>query len=232
MSKETVPRYETRSTVFTSSGETEGTIETNLAREGGAGKDEVINQMALQNEQLAVMMEQLIDNVSRREESRCSWDGADMEGQRKEQLELERKRLELEKEMFRKSSSQYEADKKKRKRATICQQLKQWDDKTEPEAYLDNFELTMEEAEMPVKLWLGLLRKQLTGKALTAHKEISLSPETPYLEVKQALLERMGATARQARRTYWLKKPKQDEGPESFLEQALRTITRIPGCQP
>ena len=117
--------------------------------------------------------------------------------------------------------------KKKRKRATICQQLKQWDDKTEPEAYLDNFELTMEEAEMPVKLWLELLRKQLTGKALTAYKEISLSPETPYLEVKQALLERMGATARQARRTYWLKKPKQDEGPESFLEQALRMITRV-----
>ena len=80
---------------------------------------------------------------------------------------------------------------------------------------------------MPVKLWLGLLRKQLTGKALTAYKEISLSPETPYLEVKQMLLERMGATARQARRTYWLKKPKQDEGPESFLEQALCMITRV-----
>ena len=157
MSKETVPRYETRSTVYTSSGETEGTIETNLAREGGAGKDEVINQMALQNEQLAAMMKQLIDNVSRREESRSCWDGADLEGQRKEQLELERKRLELEKKMFRKSSAQYEADKKERKRATICQQ--QWDDKTDPEAYLDNFELTMEEAEMPVKLWLGLLRK-------------------------------------------------------------------------
>ena len=47
MSKETVPRYETRSTVLTSSGETEGTIETNLAREGGAGEDEVINQMAV-----------------------------------------------------------------------------------------------------------------------------------------------------------------------------------------
>ena len=66
MSKETVPRYETRSTVFTSSGEMEGMIETSLAREGGAGKDEVINQMALQNEQLAAMMKQLIDNVSRR----------------------------------------------------------------------------------------------------------------------------------------------------------------------
>ena len=151
-----------------------------------------------------------------------------MEGQRKEQLEQERKRLDLEKEMFRKSSAQYEADKKERKRATICLQLKQWDDKTDPEAYLDNFELTMEEAEMPVKLWLGLLRKQLTGKAHTAYKEISLSPETPYLKVKQALLEWMGARARQARRTYWLKKPKQDEGPESFLEQALRTITRVP----
>ena len=41
------------------------------------------------------------------------------------------------------------------------------------------------------------------------------------------MMEGMGATARQSRLLYWLWKPKADEGPKPFLEQALRTITRV-----
>ncbi len=41
-----------------------------------------------------------------------------------------------------------------------------------------------------------------------------MDPESPYAIVKQALLEAMGATIEEARRTIWLSKLNIDEGIE------------------
>ena len=67
-----------------------------------------------------------------------------------------------------------------------------------------------------------------------AHRESSYSlqgnlakSEDTISRSQASAPRRDGSYSHTARRTYWLKKLKQDEGPESFMEQALRTITRV-----
>ena len=74
---------------------------------------------------------------------------------------------------------------------------------------------------------MGVLRKQLSGKALTAYQELAMEPGEPYREVKLALLEAMGATIEQARRTIWLAKINVDDGPELVLKKVVRAVNRI-----
>ena len=62
---------------------------------------------------------------------------------------------------------QYRREKEDRKRANIRQTLKTWDDTTEAEAYLENFEAIMREADIPEIDWPSTLRKQLAGRALS-----------------------------------------------------------------
>ena len=84
------------------------------------------------------------------------------EKQQADRLDFEQKRLDLDLEMLQQSNLQYERDQKERKRLAVCQALKQWDDRTDIEAYLENFEISMNEAEISQNEWLPILRKQLT----------------------------------------------------------------------
>ena len=54
----------------------------------------------------------------------------------------------------------------KKSRQLACQQLKNWDDQMDAEAYLANFEHVMDEAKLLKTKWTGIIQKQLTGKAL------------------------------------------------------------------
>ena len=84
------------------------------------------------------------------------------EKQQAEHLNFEKKRLDLDQEMLQQSNLQYERDQKERKKLAVCQALKQWDDRMDTEAYLENFEISMNEAEIPQNEWLPILRVKLT----------------------------------------------------------------------
>ena len=63
------------------------------------------------------------------------WDRAKQDADR---LEFEAKRMDLERELLLKKCC-----------LLACQQLKNWDDQTDPEAYLANFEHVMDKAKLP-----------------------------------------------------------------------------------
>ena len=107
------------------------------------------------------------------------WDRAKQDADR---LEFEAKRMDLDRELLLKKSRQL-----------ACQQLKNWDDQTDPEAYLANFEHVMDEAKLPKTEWTGIIRKQLTGKALLAFQELAPDPVMPYDKFK-AEIQQLGAT--------------------------------------
>ena len=56
--------------------------------------------------------------------------------------------------------------------------LQKLDDLTDPEAYFVTFEASMAEGDFAEKDWLTILRKQVTGKALSVYQE--LDPAVPY----------------------------------------------------
>ena len=82
--------------------------------------------------------------------------------------------------------------------------LKTWDDTTEAEAYLENFEAIMREADIPEIDWPSTLRKQLAGRALSIFRELSPTEETSYQRLKKDLIERLGTTLQQTRCAIWL----------------------------
>ena len=63
----------------------------------------------------------------------------------------------------------------------------------------------MEEAGIPDKEWPSRLISLLTGKALTASME-------PYTKLKEALLEALGFSLDQCRRTFWSRGSSEDRG--------------------
>ena len=85
----------------------------------------------------------------------------------------------------------------------------------------------MKEAMISQNEWVNLIRKQLTGKVLSAFLEEVIEMGTPYHVFRSTMLERMGATADKARRTIWLAKPSMEEGPEILLRRVLRAITML-----
>ena len=140
---------------------------------------------------------------------------------------LEQARLDLEHKKTEQRDAQHQAELKEKRKATACQQLKTWENSTNPEAYLVNFEAILMESRIPEEEWMGVFRKQLSGKAVTAYQELAMEPGAPYREVKSALLEAMGATIEQARRTIWLAKINVDDGPELVLKKVVRAVNRI-----
>ena len=65
------------------------------------------------------------------------------------------------------------------------------------------------------------------GKALSVFMELNAMEKTRYLEVKNSLLEQLGSTPQQARRSIWLEKPRLDEDPHSFLQRISKALLRI-----
>ena len=102
-------------------------------------------------------------------------------------LEFKVSRLELNRELYNKKSRQ-----------AACQELKNWDDNTDPITYLDNFQLVMKEAKISQEEWVNLVRKQLRGKTLSTFQEEALKRDTPYQVFKSTILEWMGATVDKA----------------------------------
>ena len=147
------------------------------------------------------------------------------EEDRRALFKLEADKLTLELEYRR--EEQYKLELSDRKRTSIYQYLKIWDDTTEAEAYLQSFETSMQEADIREEDWLPILRKQLVGKALSIFMELSPREDTPYQDIKIDLLERLGSTPHQARRVIWLEKPKTDEDPRSFIQRTRKALSRI-----
>ena len=87
------------------------------------------------------------------------------------------------------------------RKRSICQQLQKWDDKTDAEAYLKKFEAAMHEGDFEEADWLPTLRKYLTGRALAVYNEITPYRDISYAQFKADILERLGLTPQQARRT-------------------------------
>ena len=77
---------------------------------------------------------------------------------------LEQACLDLEHKKTKERDAQHQAELKEKRKATACQQLKTWGNSTNPEAYLVNFEAILMEARIPEEEWMGVLRKQLSGK--------------------------------------------------------------------
>ena len=144
-----------------------------------------------------------------------------------ERLAFEERRLQADLELQHQREAMYLQEKQESKSLAICNHLKQWNNSTDVEAYTNNFEVALEEAKYPVEEWLPILRKHLTGKALSVFLEVAPEKDTPYETVREEMLERLGATPQQASRTIWLTKPKADETPRSFLQQVSKAVTRL-----
>ena len=78
---------------------------------------------------------------------------------------------------------------------SITQHLKIWNDTTEAEAYLQSFEMLMEEADIGEENRLPIIQKQLVGKALSEFMELNAMEKTHYLEFKESLLKWLGSTS-------------------------------------
>ena len=113
----------------------------------------------------------------------------------------------------------------KKGRQAVCLQLRNWDDQTDPEAYMDNFELVMNEDEIPKTEWISIIRKQLMGKALLAYQEIAPDILMLYHTFKARMLDQLGATLEQARQTVWLSKTTMDEGQNHSSRRSLEQST-------
>ena len=113
-------------------------------------------------------------------------------------FKLEADKFALEQQYRR--EEQYKLERLDRKRTSICQYLKIWDDTTEAEAYLQSFETSMQEADIWEEDRRPILWKQLVGKAFSIFMEFSPREDNPYQDIKNYLLERLGSTPQQARR--------------------------------
>ena len=86
----------------------------------------------------------------------------------------------------------------------LAEKLEPWRDSDLPEAYICKFERTMQEAEIPQKEWSSRLISLLTGKALaTFHSNVPQEAMNSYVDLKEALMEAMGLSLAQCRRTFW-----------------------------
>ena len=186
------------------------------------------------SEQLTKFFLQFMKEQAKREADRLLLDKERQNEDRKirflmedARIKLEEKRLEAESELQIRREEQYRREKEDRKRANIRQTLKTWDDTTEAEAYLENFEAIMREADIPEIDWPSTLRKQHAGRALSIFRELSLTEETSYQTLKKDLIERLGTILQQTRCAIWLDRPKPDQDPRSFLQQTCKALNRM-----
>ena len=137
------------------------------------------------------------------------------------------KREEFERELARTRLEQSSAEQQERASREIVQQVPLWDDKTDPEAFIEALVMAMTEAKWPEEQWIPTLRKWLTGKALSTFREISLADDAPIVTLKEDLLKWMGATIDNARETIWLSKPRAEEDLPTFTKKMLTAINRV-----
>ena len=110
-----------------------------------------------------------------------------------DKLLMEEKQLKNEPELQNRREEQYKLEQFFRKRISITQHLKTWDDTTEAEAYLQSFEMSMEKVDIGEENWLPILQKQLVGKASSVFMELNATEKTYYWEVKDSLLKQLGS---------------------------------------
>ena len=89
------------------------------------------------------------------------------------------------------------------------------------------FEAAMHQGDFEKADWLPTLRKYITGRALAVYNEITPYGDISYSQFKADILERLGLIAQQARQTIWLRKPKLEEGPRSFLQPIVQAVARL-----
>ena len=75
--------------------------------------------------------------------------------------------------------------------------------------------------------WLPTLRKYLTGRALAIYNVISPYCDISYAQLKADILERLGLTPQQARRTIWLSKPSWKRDQEAFFNPLFKLWPRL-----
>ena len=114
-----------------------------------------------------------------------------------------------------------------RKCYSICQQLQKWDDKTDAEAHLKTLEAAMHEGNFEEADWLPTLRKYLTGRSLAIYNVITPYCDISYAQLKADILERLGLTPQQARRTIWLSKPSWKRDQEAFFNPLFKLWPRL-----
>ena len=122
-------------------------------------------------------------------------------------------------------ASETEVREASKKKQLILQTLQKLDDLTDPEAYFVAFESSMAEGDFAEKDWLTILRKQVTGKALSVYQE--LDPAVPYKNFKSTLWERLGYTDAKARKTVWRSQLSDQQSPRNHLAPIIRGINRL-----
>ena len=105
------------------------------------------------------------------------WEHAEQEGQVR-MKEMEKDSAERLREAEERRAAETEVREASNKKQLILQTLQKLDDLTDPEAYFVAFETSMAEGDFAEKDWLTILRKLVTGKALSVYQE--LDPAVPY----------------------------------------------------
>ena len=116
----------------------------------------------------------------------------------------------------------------KRRLQKRAEKMEPWRDSDLPEAYFNKFEMTMKEAGIPDKEWPSRLISLLTGKALTAfHNNVPQTAMEPYTKLKEALLEALGFSLDQCRRTFWSFSRKAGETPQEAVRRIEAAYDRM-----
>ncbi len=165
---------------------------------------------------LARLIEMQLADMKQRDDEAASRQRALMEAlaQTKEATKRESEQKASAKNALQdRKEEQYRLEKCDRKRAIIGHQLQKWEDTKDVETYLRTFKEAMVKGEYEKRELLSILQKYLAGKALQTYKEVATLGETTYKEVKEVMLERLGISVQQARKTLWLGKQKPKESP-------------------
>ena len=143
---------------------------------------------------------------------------------RLEELKLRTEALRRSEEIAVQSRAENAERDEKRRLQKRAEKLEPWRDTDLPEAYIRKFERTMREASIPQKEWSSRLISLLTGKALTAfHNNVPQAVMDSYSDLKEALMEALGLSLEQCRRTFWSFTRKPGETPQ----EAVRRVETI-----
>ena len=71
----------------------------------------------------------------------------------------------------------------------VLKQLVPWDSSTDPEAYLELFTQTLEEAKFPEERWIPFLKSKLRGRLLSTYLELRPDPDMPFEDFRTLFLQ-------------------------------------------
>ena len=180
--------------------------------------------MALLQNAMATMITSM--NQERKDRMSAAIEHAKEEKQRNDQL----MKLAEENAAFHKLIEEHQhidesaREAEQRKKAAL-QVLHKMDEHIDPEAYMQNFEQTLTEGELPEREWNNILRKRVSGKVLEAFRELDLT--ILYQTLKTSLLERLGCTDTRARKTIWRNAPTDNLSPRHHLTPIMKSINRL-----